>query len=197
MRAHFVVAASAALLVSCKPDVPADTGRSSTEVNVQTLVGAASNTQDWLTTGRTYDEQRFSPLEQINAKNVKSLGLAWYADMDTARGQEATPLVIDGRIYVSTAWSKVKAYDGVSGKLLWDYDPKVPGATAVRACCDVVNRGLAAWGRRLYIGTLDGRLIALGPRHRPAGVDHDDGRPVDPLHHHGRTADYRRPGDYR
>ncbi len=168
MRVQFILAGSLTLLVSCKPDVPPATAASSA-VNTQSIVGAARNTQDWLTTGRTYDEQRFSPLEQINTKNVSSLGLAWYADMDTARGQEATPLVIDGRIYVSTAWSKVKAYDGVSGKLLWDYDPKVPGATAVKACCDVVNRGLAAWGRRLYIGTLDGRLIAL---------DRDTGQPV-------------------
>jgi quinohemoprotein ethanol dehydrogenase len=168
MRAQFVIAASAVLLVSCKPDVPPVTAVSSA-VTAQSLVGAAGNTQDWLTTGRTYDEQRFSPLGQVNTGNVKSLGLAWYADMDTARGQEATPLVIDGRIYVSTAWSKVKAYDGASGKLLWEYDPKVPGATGVRACCDVVNRGLAAWGRQLYVGTLDGRLIAL---------DRDSGKPV-------------------
>jgi PQQ-dependent dehydrogenase (methanol/ethanol family) len=168
MRAQFLVATSAVLLVSCLSGAPA-ASTPSPEVDAQSLAGAASNTRDWLTTGRTYDEQRFSPLARISRRNVKSLGLAWYADMDTARGQEATPLVIGGKIYVSTAWSKVKAYDGVSGKLLWDYDPKVPGATAVRACCDVVNRGLAAWGHRLYLGTLDGRLIAL---------DRDTGRPA-------------------
>jgi alcohol dehydrogenase (cytochrome c)/quinohemoprotein ethanol dehydrogenase len=111
--------------------------------------------------GRTYDEQRYSPLDTINSANVKDLGLTWFADLDTSRGQEATPLAIDGTIYLTTAWSKVKAYDAVSGKLRWEYDPKVPGAAAVRACCDVVNRGLAAWGQLLYFGTLDGRLIAL------------------------------------
>ena len=125
------------------------------------LLSASGNDAAWLTTGRTYDEQRYSPLDQINTGNVKQLGLAWFADLDTTRGQEATPLVIDGTIYTTTAWSKVKAYDALSGKLRWEYDPKVPGESAVRACCDVVNRGLAAWGQRLYLGTLDGRLIAL------------------------------------
>jgi PQQ-dependent dehydrogenase (methanol/ethanol family) len=122
---------------------------------------AAGTDSDWLSYGRTYDEQRFSPLKAINVDNAKDLGLAWSADFDTARGQEATPLVIDGKLYTTTAWSKVRAYDGATGKLLWEYDPKVPGPVAVKACCDVVNRGLAAWGDKLFLGALDGRLIAL------------------------------------
>ena len=133
-------------------------------VDRRALLAAADDGAEWLTHGRTYDEQRFSPLAQINTGNVKRLGLAWFADLDTARGQEATPLVIDGSLYITTAWSKVRAYDALSGKLLWQYDPKVPGQAAVRACCDVVNRGLAAWGQRLFLGTLDGRLIALERR---------------------------------
>ena len=124
---------------------------------------------EWPSHGRGYDEQRYSPLDQISSSNIDQLGLAWYADMDTARGQEATPLVIDGRIYITTAWSKAKAYDAATGKLLWEYDPEVPGETAAKACCDVVNRGMAAWGNRLYFGTLDGRLIAL---------NRDTGKPV-------------------
>lgn len=122
---------------------------------------AAAAPEEWLSYGRDYAEQRFSPLTQITTANVKDLGLAWSADMDTARGQEATPLVIDGKIYITTAWSKAKAYDAVTGKLIWEYDPKVPGERAVAACCDVVNRGMAAWGDKLYLGTLDGRLVAL------------------------------------
>lgn len=159
MKKQFVCAvAIGALVVGCKPAMDLDKPGA---VNAEKLVNAASNDAEWLSYGRTYDEQRFSPLKSINADNVSGLNLAWFADMDTSRGQEATPLVIDGKIYITTAWSKVKAYDAVSGKLLWEYDPKVPGETAVKACCDVVNRGVAAWGDRLYLGTLDGRLVAL------------------------------------
>ena len=119
---------------------------------------------NWMTYGRTYAEQRFSPLSRITAGNVKQLGLAWYADLDTNRGQEATPLVIDGVLYVSTAWSMVKAYNAKTGGLLWSYDPAVPRALGVRGCCDVVNRGVAAWQGKIFVGTFDGRLVALDAR---------------------------------
>jgi quinohemoprotein ethanol dehydrogenase len=155
----WVAAAAGSLLISIEP-MP-DAQAAATAVDGKALLSAADDLTDWLTHGRNYDEQRFSPLDRINTGNVKNLGLAWFADLDTARGQEATPLVIDGTVYITTAWSKVKAYDAVSGQLRWEYDPKVPGEAGVRACCDVVNRGLAAWGHRLYFGTLDGRLIAL------------------------------------
>ena len=125
------------------------------------LIDADADQANWISHGRTYSEQRYSPLDQIDTANVADLGLAWFADMDTARGQEATPLVIDGRLYVTTAWSKVRAFDAATGEPLWQYDPQVPGETAVKACCDVVNRGLAAWGDALFLGTLDGRLVAL------------------------------------
>ncbi|MBA4079871.1 MAG: PQQ-dependent dehydrogenase, methanol/ethanol family, partial [Erythrobacter sp.] len=125
------------------------------------LVGADGDSANWISHGRTYSEQRFSPLDGVNRQNVGQLGLAWYADMDTGRGQEATPLVMDGKLYLTTAWSKVKAFDATTGARLWEYDPKVPGETGVKACCDVVNRGLAAYGDKLFFGTLDGRLIAL------------------------------------
>lgn len=114
-----------------------------------------------MTYGRTYDEQRFSPLHQINDRNVSHLGLAWYYDLDTSRGQEATPIVVDGVMYFTSAWSKVFARNAATGKLIWAYDPKVPGNWAVNACCDVVNRGVAAWNGKIFVGTLDGRLIAL------------------------------------
>ncbi|KUO55767.1 MAG: alcohol dehydrogenase [Sphingomonadales bacterium BRH_c3] len=156
MKANgFIVAALSAaslLLAGCS-----DSGR----IGSEELLNAEADSANWITYGRTYSEQRFSPLDQINTGNVDQLGLAWFADMDTARGQEATPLVIDGKLYLTTAWSKVKAFDGASGKLLWEYDPQVPGETAAKACCDVVNRGLATWGDKLFLGTLDGRLIAL------------------------------------
>ena len=139
--------------------------------------------------GRTYGEQHFSPLNKIDAGNVKQLGLAWFYDLDTAhRGQESTPLVIDGVMYVTSAWSKVFALDAKTGAPLWTYDPKVPGQVGVNACCDVVNRGVAAWKGEVYVGTLDGRLIAL---------DAATGKPVweattvpagGALHHHRRAA---------
>ena len=157
---RFLIAASMVtlMLAGCKEQMDLDAPGA---VNAKSMLEAAGNNNEWLSYGRTYDEQRFSPLDAINTENVKGLGLAWSADMDTSRGQEATPLIIDGKIYITTAWSKAKAYDAVTGKLLWEYDPKVPGDTAAKACCDVVNRGFAAWGNRLYMGTLDGRLIAL------------------------------------
>ena len=125
--------------------------------------------RNWLSYGRTYSEQRYSPLKRINSDNAKNLGLAWFADLDTNRGQEATPLAIDGVVYISTAWSMVKAYDGATGKLLWSYDPAVPRAVGVNACCDAVSRGVATWNHKIYVATLDGRLVAL---------DAATGRPV-------------------
>ena len=114
-----------------------------------------------MTYGRTYSEQRFGPLAQITADNANLLGLAWYADFDIDRGQEATPLIIDGVMYASTAWSNVRAFDAKTGKPLWFYDAKVPRRLGVRGCCDVVNRGVAAWKGKIFVATFDGRLVAI------------------------------------
>jgi len=122
---------------------------------------AAAPAEEWLSYGRDYGEQRFSPLAQVNAGNVGQLGLAWYADLDTARGQEATPLMHDGVLYIATAWSKVLAFDAKSGALKWSYDPEVPRATLAAACCDAVNRGVALYGDKVYVATLNGYLVAL------------------------------------
>jgi PQQ-dependent dehydrogenase (methanol/ethanol family) len=130
-------------------------------VDAKRLLTADKNNAEWVTYGRTYDEQRFSPLTKINKDNVEKLSLAWYFDLDTSRGQEATPVVIDGTMYVTSAWSKVFALDARTGKEKWRFDPQVAGAKAIDACCDVVNRGVAAWGNKVFFGTLDGRLIAL------------------------------------
>ena len=130
-------------------------------VDGERIANADAEPGQWMSHGRTYGEQRFSPLEQINTENVSELGLAWFADFDTIRGQEATPIMVDGVIYVSQAWSKVNAYDAVTGAPLWAYDPEVPGEWAVNACCDVVNRGVAVWEGKVYVGTIDGRLVAL------------------------------------
>jgi len=122
---------------------------------------AAGVGDEWLTYGGGYDEQRFSPLNKINAENVGELGLAWSADLDTARGQEATPLMHNGTLYITTAWSMVKAYDAKTGALKWAYDPAVPRSKLVEVCCDAVNRGVALYGDKVYVATLDGKLVAL------------------------------------
>ena len=156
----WIVAVCAALaLVGCKQG---DNGPSAAPTSgVTDALIAAADGNEWLTYGRDYGEQRFSPLTQITDANVKDLGLAWFADLDTARGQEATPLMHDGVLYVSTAWSMVKAFDARTGQLKWSYDPKVPRETLVKACCDAVNRGVALYGDKVYVATLDGRLVAL------------------------------------
>lgn len=125
------------------------------------IANADAEPGNWLSYGRTYSEQRFSPLTRINDKNARNLGLAWFADLDTNRAQEATPLIVDGVIYVSTAWSLVKAYDARSGREIWAYDPQVHRELGLNACCDVGNRGVAAWNHKIFVGAYDGRLIAL------------------------------------
>src|SRR5579885_1580811 len=122
---------------------------------------SAANRNDWITTGRDYAETHYSPLNSINASNVKRLGLEWSLDMETKRGLEATPIVVNGVMYVTGAWSIVYAVDAVTGKRLWRWDPEVSKAWGQRACCDVVNRGVAVYGNLVFVGTIDGRLVAL------------------------------------
>ncbi|MBY0422646.1 MAG: PQQ-binding-like beta-propeller repeat protein, partial [Parvularculaceae bacterium] len=154
-RIRIGMAAAAALALAGCGDAPK---------SVAVIDGAAVITQapgDWLSYGKGYDEQRYSPLTDIDRTSVSRLGLAWSASFDTNRGQEATPLVADGVLYVTTAWSKVYAFDAATGAALWSFDPEVDGAVGFSACCDVVNRGVALWKGRVYVGALDGRLIAL------------------------------------
>lgn len=122
---------------------------------------------NWLSHGRTYDEQRFSPLTRINAGNVDQLGLAWTCKLAVDRGVEATPIVVDGVMYTTGAESIVYALDARSGKLLWRHDPKVDAQSLSQGCCDVVNRGVAVWQGRVYFGAFDGRPIA-GTTPRPS-----------------------------
>ena len=126
------------------------------------LRGAGGRTSDWITHGRTYDEQRFSPLDDIREENVSRLGLAWAFETGTDRGLEATPLVADGTMYTTGAWSIVYALDAQSGRLKWKWDPAVEQKRYdALACCDVVNRGVALYRGRVFVGVLDGRLAAL------------------------------------
>ncbi len=136
-------------------------GSQTKPVDDSMLRSADRDTGNWVMYGRTYDDHRFSPLNQINEQTVGKLGLAWSREFNTTRGLEATPLVEDGVIYATGDWSVVYAIDAKTGELRWTYDPKVPRARALFICCDVVNRGVALYEGKVYVGTLDGRLIAL------------------------------------
>jgi len=139
------------------------------QIDAARLTGADSDTSDWLMYGRTYDDHRFSPLKQINEQTIGQLGLAWSRELATTRGLEATPLIENGVIYTTGSWSVVYALDAKTGNVRWMYDPAVPRDRAFFICCDAVNRGVALYKGKVYVGTLDGRLIAL---------DAQSGKPV-------------------
>jgi quinohemoprotein ethanol dehydrogenase len=125
------------------------------------LVKAEEEPGNWMLHGRTYGEDRYSPLKQINDQTVPNLGLAWAWETGTNRGLEATPIVVDGVMYATGAWSEVYALDARTGKLLWRNDLDVDKTRGQYACCDVVNRGAQVWNGKVYVGTIDGRLVAL------------------------------------
>lgn len=163
-RASFIlILCLLAVLIACERQQPEELSvRSESEAandSRQNLSGSKSG--DWPRVGRTYDDQRYSALDLINNGNANQLGLAWFHDLETERSQEATPVVVDGVLYVSTAWSIVKAFDAGTGRLIWTYDPKVHPSVGPKACCDVANRGVAVDSGKVYVGALDGRLIAL------------------------------------
>ena len=121
----------------------------------------SADSSGWLSHGRTYSEQRHSPLADINLETVSELGLQWSYDLGTSRGIETTPIVHDGMMYVTSTWNMVHALDARSGEKIWGFDPQVDKKQASRGCCDAVNRGVAIWGNAVFTGTLDGRLISL------------------------------------
>ena len=130
-------------------------------INTERIINANNEPQNWLSHGRDYHEQRYSPLNQVNLETINKLELEWSLDMGTKRGLEATPIIDNGIMFVSSTWSVVHAVDAKTGKELWVYDPDVPRSWARKVCCDVVNRGVAVWEGQVYFGTIDGRLISL------------------------------------
>jgi quinohemoprotein ethanol dehydrogenase len=130
-------------------------------VDEERIANADAEPQNWYATNRGTGEDHYSPLSQINESNVGTLGFAWDYKTKTTRGLEASPLVIDGVMYTSGNWGMVYAVDAKTGAEIWTYDPKVAGEWARRACCDIVNRGVAAWKGKIYVGSLDGYLIAI------------------------------------
>jgi quinohemoprotein ethanol dehydrogenase len=143
---------------SAKPTVRA---RGAADVDEARIVDADKEPQNWLSVGRNYAEDRFSPLASINEQNVGRLGLAWFVDLDTKIGSETTPLVVDGMMYTVGAWNVVYALDARSGRELWRYDPKPRRDWLRYMCCGPASRGLAVWKGRVIAATIDGRLFAV------------------------------------
>ncbi|WP_199885097.1 PQQ-dependent dehydrogenase, methanol/ethanol family [Pseudomonas bohemica] len=131
------------------------------DVDAVRITGAGREGANWVSHGRTYAEERFSPLARINEHSVSDLGLAWTYKIEPDRGLEATPIVVDGVMYATGPFSIVYALDARSGKLIWQYDPQVDRSIADRGCCGPVNRGVAVWKGKVFVGAFDGRLIAI------------------------------------
>ncbi len=117
----------------------------------------------WLAYGQTYKEQRFSQLTQINRDNVDQLGLAWSKQIgDANMRMQGTPIVVDRVMYATNGWSVVYALDAATGAQIWRYDPEVDRSSIRLACCGPAhNRGVAVYKGKVYVGTFDGRLIAI------------------------------------
>ncbi len=146
--------------VGCK--APAQTTAKAGDVTEARVASEAAAGTNWLLNGRTFDEAHFSPLQQINDKNVNGLGLAWYLDIDGAMGVVAEPIVVDGVIYVSAPQSRVYAVDAAFGKLIWKFDPQVRLNMAINGSYSArTNAGVAVWEGKVYVGTGDCRLIAV------------------------------------
>ncbi len=121
--------------------------------------------EEWVSYGRDYAETHHSPLTQIDASNVNRLGLAWSVEVGSEGKIETTPLVFNGVLYGTSTWSQVYAIDLRTGTLKWKWDPAIVRgafeADGPRPCCGPVNRGVALYNGRVYVGLLDGRLVAL------------------------------------
>src|SRR5258707_9030004 len=162
-----------ALGISAGCKAPAETGAKAGDVTAARVASESPAGANWLLNGRTFDEAHFSPLTQISDKNVNSLGLAWYLDIDGAMGVVAEPIVVDGVIYVSAPQSRVYAVDAASGKLIWKFDPHVRLNMAINGSYSArTNAGVAGWDGKDSVGTGAWRLISGGaaPRGRPCGA---------------------------
>ncbi len=128
------------------------------DITWQDLLGANQDTNNWMLYGRTYDNQRFSPLTQINSGNVGSLSPVAIVQTGVVGSYEVSPIVDNGIMFVTTPWDHVIAYDATNGRELWNYTAKLGYNTL---CCGPENRGVAAVDGKLYVATLDAHLIAL------------------------------------
>jgi PQQ-dependent dehydrogenase (methanol/ethanol family) len=155
-RATLAGLASLLAATGCARAPAAAAGASAPALSAEADAGA------WPRHGRTPSEQRFSPLAQVNDANVARLGLAWSFDLETQRGVEATPLVVGDAMFVTGPYGAVHALDARTGARRWSWDPGPGPRLRGRAtCCDAVNRGAAWYDGRVFVGTFDGRLVAL------------------------------------
>jgi len=152
-RPGLIVAAACVLML-------AGCGSRPGEVDLSRLTADAQPGQ-WLANGRDIGKTFYSPLDGINRDNVGKLGFAWEFQTGTERGMEATPLVVDGVMYVSGVAGRVYALDPSTGRSLWRFEPAIDFRYSRSTCCDIVNRGLAVWKGRVYVATVDGILYSL------------------------------------
>ena len=126
------------------------------------LAAAEAEPGSWLVHGQTYDELRFPSLTQVNRKTVKNLGVAWFKNLGNRHRAQTTPLVIDGVMYFTDAWSVAYAVNAKTGVELWRFDPRTDKRSIRYACCGgAINRGMAAYQGKLFFATFDARLFAL------------------------------------
>lgn len=131
-------------------------------VNQERALNANGEPGNWLLLGRDFASQHYSPLGQIHDRNIKGLMPAWYADVFSPDGLVATPVVVDGVVYISGSFARVYAYDAGNGEMLWQFDPRVKRDDSLMSSWGVrVNRGVSVWNGKVYIGTGDCRLIAI------------------------------------
>ena len=167
MKRHHGAGLAACLLMLAATAAQAQTitsehaAQATAGIDKNAIIANEVETRNWLNYGLDFAETRFSKLSAINTGNVGKLGLSWSYDLKSRRGVEATPIVVDGVMYVTASWSVVHALDARTGAPLWTYDPKVPKDYAYKGCCDVVNRGVALHKGKVFVGTYDGRLVAL------------------------------------
>jgi quinohemoprotein ethanol dehydrogenase len=131
------------------------------KVDRERLLALDAEPGAWLTGGRDFGKTHYSPLDLVNAGNVARLGMAWEYQTGTARGMEATPMVIDGVMYTSGVAGRVYALNAATGELLWRFEPQIDGKVNRGACCDMVSRGVAVWQGKVYTAAFDGVLYAL------------------------------------
>ena len=129
------------------------------QVTFDRLLRSQREPQNWLTYNGNLGSTHHSSLDQINAANVANLDLKWVSQAQSLEKFEATPLVVDGVMYVTEPPNTVVAIDTRTGRPFWRYEHPMPETTYV--CCGNINRGVAILGNTIYLGTLDAQLVAL------------------------------------